>query len=136
MTRPMEARDAAIRDCQAWIADTYAQPNPVEAMVARSGLTARTFSRRFRAATGYAPIDYVQALRIEEAKQMLETDGVPIEEVSAAVGYEDAASFRRIFKRRVGLTPAAYRRKFQWLSQLAAPSGGAQDVAPTAAIAR
>jgi len=136
MTRPMEARDAAIRDCQAWIADAYAQPNPVEAMVARSGLNARTFSRRFRAATGYAPIDYVQALRIEEAKQMLETDDAPIEDVSAAVGYEDAASFRRVFKRRVGLTPAAYRRKFRRLSQLAAPSGGVQAGLPTADATR
>ncbi|MCV2869460.1 helix-turn-helix domain-containing protein [Defluviimonas sp. WL0002] len=126
MTRPMDTTDAAISDCQAWIANSYDQPNPVEAMVSRSGLNARTFSRRFRAATGYAPIDYVQALRIEEAKQALETDSLPIEEVSVAVGYEDAASFRRIFKRRVGLTPAAYRRKFQRLSQIAGPTGGSR----------
>jgi transcriptional regulator GlxA family with amidase domain len=79
--------------------------------------------RRFRGATGYAPIDYIQALRIEEAKQALETDMVPIEDVAASVGYEDAASFRRVFKRRVGLTPAAYRRKFQRLSQITAPAG-------------
>jgi len=126
MTRPMEANDAAIMDCQEWIADNYPQPNPVEAMVSRSGLNARTFSRRFRAATGYAPIDYVQALRIEEAKQALETDRVPIEDVAASVGYEDAASFRRVFKRRVGLTPTAYRRKFQRLSQITATAGMAE----------
>jgi len=136
MTRPVESKDAAIRDCQAWIADAYPRPNPVEAMVARSGLNARTFSRRFRAATGYAPIDYVQALRVEEAKQALETDGAPIEEISAAVGYEDAASFRRVFKRRVGMTPAAYRRKFQRLSQLARPPAAAPPAVATAEATR
>ena len=55
-------------------------------MVERSGLNARTFARRFRTATGYAPIDYVQALRIEEAKQMLERDQLGIEEIGAFGG--------------------------------------------------
>jgi transcriptional regulator GlxA family with amidase domain len=123
MTRPMEVKDAAIAACQAWIAEHYATANPVESMVARCGLNARTFTRRFRAATGYAPMDYVQALRIEEAKQELERDRLPVEDVAASVGYEDPASFRRVFKRRVGLSPAAYRRKFQGLAALAGPRG-------------
>jgi transcriptional regulator GlxA family with amidase domain len=81
-------------------------------MARHSGLNTRTFARRFRAATGYQPIDYVQALRVEEAKQMLETSEGGIDDIAAAVGYDDPASFRRLFKRRAGLTPAAYRRKF------------------------
>ena len=119
MTRPMETSDAPIADCQAWIAEHYATTNPVEKLVERSGLNARTFSRRFRAATGFTPIDYVQALRVEEAKQMLETDQCPIEDVGAAIGYEDPASFRRVFKRGAGMSPAAYRKKFQSISHLA-----------------
>jgi transcriptional regulator GlxA family with amidase domain len=59
------------------------------------------------------PIDYVQALRVEEAKQMLETDDMVLDDIAGAVGYDDSASFRRLFKRRAGLTPAAYRRKFR-----------------------
>ena len=85
----------------------------------RSGLNPRTFSRRFRAATGYSPIDYLQALRVEEAKQMLEFDRLGVDEVGAVVGYEDPASFRRVFKRKAGLSPAAYRRKFQRIAQIA-----------------
>lgn len=123
MTRPMESADGPISDCQAWIADSYATSKPVERMIQRSGLNARTFSRRFRAATGYAPIAYVQALRIEEAKQMLESGALSIDEVGASVGYEDPASFRRVFKRNVDQSPAVYRKKFQRISQLARPIG-------------
>lgn len=119
MTRPMESSDGPIAECQVWIADHYATNNPVEKMVARSGLNARTFSRRFRAATGFAPIEYVQALRVEEAKQMLETDQLSNDEVGVSIGYEDPASFRRVFKRGTGLSPAAYRKKFQRISQIA-----------------
>ncbi len=123
MTRPMESNDGPISDCQVWIADNYPASNPVEKMVARSGLNPRTFSRRFRAATGYAPIEYVQALRVEEAKQILETDKSSIDEVSEAVGYDDPASFRRLFNRNVGISPAAYRKKFQRISQIARAEG-------------
>ncbi len=94
MTRPMETSDAQISDCQVWIADNYAVTKPAEQMVERSGLNPRTFSRRFRAATGFAPIEYVQALRIEEAKQMLETEAQSVDDVGRSVGYEDPASFR------------------------------------------
>ena len=65
-------------------------------------------------------MDYVQALSIEEGKQELKREQRSIEDVAATVGYEDDASFRRIFKRRVGLSPAAYRKKFQILSARAA----------------
>lgn len=119
MTRRIDGADAVIAECQAWIAEHYTEPNPVHRMIERSGLNPRTFARRFRAATGYHPIDYVQALRVEEAKQMLETEAAGIDDVASEVGYEDPASFRRVFKRRAGLTPAAYRRKFQRIVGLA-----------------
>lgn len=122
MTRPMQTTDALISECQVWIADNYSTAKPVERMVELSGLNVRTFSRRFRSVTGFAPIEYVQALRIEEAKQMLETDVVSIEEVGRSIGYGDPASFRRLFKRGVGLSPVAYRKKFQHIAQIANPA--------------
>jgi transcriptional regulator GlxA family with amidase domain len=123
MTRPQTSDDGAIGACLNWIGENYAAASPVERMIERSGLNQRTFSRRFRAATGYAPIEYVQALRIEEAKQILETDELDIDEVGAAVGYEDPVSFRRVFKRLAGLTPASYRRKFRQIVAFTAGPG-------------
>lgn len=125
-TRPRQHQDAVIADCQVWLADHYAAPNPVARMVAHSGLTERTFKRRFRAATGFAPVDYVQTLRIEEAKQLLETSSAATDEIGRRIGYEDPAFFRRLFKRRTGVTPGRYRQRFQRLLSLdhVAASGG------------
>ncbi len=110
--RPQRYDDAVIADVQVWIADNYRTENPVALMAARSGLAPRTFIRRFRAATGYAPIDYVQTIRIEEAKQLLETGRSSVDEIAFDVGYEDSNSFRRLFKRMVGVTPGRYRQRF------------------------
>ena len=120
MNRRIDTSDAVIGECQSWIAENYRADNPVRRMAERSGLNPRTFARRFRAATGYQPIDYVQALRIEEAKQMLETEDLGLDEIAGEVGYGDPASFRRLFKRRAGLTPAAYRRKFRGIAMIGA----------------
>ncbi|MFP5305685.1 MAG: GlxA family transcriptional regulator, partial [Gammaproteobacteria bacterium] len=104
--------DQLIGACLRWAAKHYATPNPVAAMVAMSGLPERSFKRRFRRATGHAPLDYVQNLRIETAKHLLETTEEPLDGISARVGYEDPAFLRRLFVRRVGLSPAQYRRRF------------------------
>jgi len=112
MGRRIQVEDRAISACQEWIAKNYAKANPVDAMTKRSGLTRRTFSRRFRTATGYLPMDYVHALRIEQAKRIIEQEASGLEDVAYKVGYEDPTFFRRLFKREVGLTPATYRRKF------------------------
>jgi transcriptional regulator GlxA family with amidase domain len=117
MTRPNQVRDAVIGQCQAWIAQQYHCTNPVAAMTERSGLQPRTFARRFRSATGYLPIEYVHAVRIEEARRILETEASAIDEVGYQVGYDDPTFFRRLFKRKTGLSPAAYRRKMAGILQ-------------------
>ena len=105
--------DVAIRTAQEHIAQHFSVANPLQEMVRRSGLTERTFKRRFTSATGLAPTAYVQRLRIEDAKRRLERTETPIDEISWQVGYEDAAFFRRLFKRVTGITPGAYRRRFR-----------------------
>jgi len=118
-----QSRDALIATCQAWLAEHYAEPAPVGAMISLSGLAERTFARRFVLATGMTPIDYVHALRLEEAKQMLERSDDPVEAIALEVGYQDSSFFGRMFRRRVGLTPMQYRRRFATLRQvLAQPS--------------
>jgi transcriptional regulator GlxA family with amidase domain len=114
--RPRQHDDAAIAVAQEWIADNCTDTNPVAGMTAVSGLAARTFKRRFEAATGYAPLDYVLSLRMEEAKQMLETSDMPIDELASESGYTEPAAFRRVFKRATGLSPLQYRQKFRWVA--------------------
>ncbi len=110
---PSDHQDATVLEAQRWLRDHFTVANPVEEMVKRSGLAERTFKRRFKKATGYAPLVYVQHLRVEEAKRRLERTSEPVDEISWAVGYEDPAFFRRLFKRLAGIPPGAYRRKFQ-----------------------
>ncbi|MTJ05863.1 MAG: helix-turn-helix domain-containing protein [Sediminimonas qiaohouensis] len=116
--RPRRHDDAVISEIQGWIADNYHHGNPVAAMVAQSGLTERTFMRRFRAATGSSPMEYLQTMRIEEAKHLLETTERPVDQVAIEVGYEDPNFFRRLFKRRVSVTPTRYRQRFSKLRVL------------------
>jgi transcriptional regulator GlxA family with amidase domain len=97
---------------EVWIANNYSETKPVSKMAQRSGLPRATFAGRFKRATGYHPMEYVHALRVEEAKEMLETSDHAIDEIGREIGYEDPASFRRLFKRKTHLTPAAYRRRF------------------------
>lgn len=110
--RSLSVTDRVIARCQEWIAMHYEQPNPVQRMAELAGLNTRTFSRRFRAATGSSPIDYVQHVRIEEAKQTLERTAGSIDDLAAEVGYLDPAAFRRTFRKLAGTTPAEYRRRF------------------------
>ena len=112
LARTRQQGDALIGEVQAWIGEHYGVRSPVAAMAARSGLPERSFDRRFRKATGMSPLAYVHTLRLEEAKQQLEATRLPIDAVAAECGYEDAGYFSRLFTRRVGLTPANYRRRF------------------------
>ncbi len=111
-------RDCVVNRLQTWLADNYDRHDVVALLVQRSGLPKRTFDRRFKNATGQSPLAYVQALRIEEAKQLLETTYSPVEAIAAEIGYQDPRYFRALFKRLTGMTPGAYRRKFQLPTQI------------------
>ena len=110
-----DVSDAVIARCREWAAEHYTDGSPVAAMTKLSGLPERTFVRRFAKATGLSPLEYVHAVRLEEAKQMLETEDTSVEAIALEVGYEDASFFNRLFRRKVGLTPAQYRRRFGFI---------------------
>ncbi len=112
LARTRQVEDAVIARCQVWIAEHYADTAPVAAMTRMSGLAERSFKRRFQQATGLSPLEYVHTLRLEEAKQMLEVSSESIEAIANEVGYEDAGFFSRLFRRKVNLTPAQYRKRF------------------------
>jgi transcriptional regulator GlxA family with amidase domain len=114
--------DPLVARCQQWAALNYAAASPVTQMVALSGIPERTFKRRFTLATGMSPLEYVHALRLEEAKQMLATGDQPVEAIALEVGYQDAAFFGRLFRRKVAMTPAKYRAHFGTLARRLSPA--------------
>lgn len=116
--------DAVVARCQQWLAEHYDQPHPVRALVELSGLSERSFKRRFHQATGMPPLEYVHTLRLEEAKQWLESSNASVEAIVEAIGYEDASFFSRLFRRKVGLTPTQYRRRFGALRRVLAQQDG------------
>jgi transcriptional regulator GlxA family with amidase domain len=105
--------DSVVRACENWLSKNFQKKNCITHIVQTSELPERTLKRRFKSATGSSLIEYIQNLRVEEAKSQLESKNAPVDDISASVGYEDPAFFRRLFKRGTGLTPSQYRRMFQ-----------------------
>ncbi|MDB5704428.1 MAG: transcriptional regulator, AraC family [Sphingomonas bacterium] len=108
--------DERIRAIETFLQANFRDDIATPALADRAGLGERTFVRHFKSATGHLPAAYIQALRIEAAKAMLERDATPIQSISAAIGYDDVSFFRSLFKRSTGMTPAEYRGHFAPLS--------------------
>jgi AraC family transcriptional activator FtrA len=87
-------------------------PHTLASLARRAAMSPRTLQREFSAATGMAPHEWLVAERIERAKELLETTRLPAPDVAARAGLGSAESLRHHFRRRVGTTPSAYRRRF------------------------
>ena len=105
--------DAQIQRAQEWLFRNLARSVQVDELAAHSGMSPRTFARRFKAATGDTPINYLHRLRINTAKHLLESDVKSVRQVSREVGYEDLTFFRQLFKRYTGTPPREYRERFR-----------------------
>ena len=105
--------DSIAKRAETWLSDHFRDIDAIRRLLEEIDVPERSLKRRFKAATGSTLIEYLQNLRIEEAKRLLELGELPIDEVSAEVGYLDISFFRRLFKRLTGLTPGKYRRMFQ-----------------------
>lgn len=101
--------DAAVQ----WMEGRLATPFATAELAAALHVSSRTLHRRFVAVAGLAPLAFLQALRVERAKGLLERSGRSVEQIAAAVGYEDVSSFRRIFARLTEVSPAQYRKRFR-----------------------
>ncbi len=108
--------DKKITRIQEWIGNNYQKRIRIDSLAQKSGLTRRTFERRFKNATGDTPLQYLQRVRIEKAKYLLESSSNTFEEITYQTGYEDSSSFRKLFIQNTGLTPGLYRNKFKMIS--------------------
>jgi len=104
--------DHAILAVQQWLAANFARQLTIREMAALAKLGDRTIMRRFKKATGDTPLEYLQQLRIAEARKLLETTTESVDDIILQTGYEDASSFRKLFKRGTGLSLSAYRKRF------------------------
>jgi transcriptional regulator GlxA family with amidase domain len=117
LVRRQPHADSVVRAVEDWLTRHFKEPHAVAGAVAASAVPERSLKRRFKSATGSALIDYVQNLRIEAAKRSLEQGEMAVDDIAADVGYENAAFFRRLFKRCTGIAPGQYRRMFRPIAQ-------------------
>jgi len=104
--------DEEILRVQSYIEQNYTEPLSVNELAERSHMSRRNFIRRFKKATKNTPLEYLQRVKIEAAKKALENGNQNISSLMYTVGYNDAKTFRNIFKRITGLTPLEYRSKY------------------------
>lgn len=108
--------NSRIRAIEAYLQANFRDEISVQSLAERACMSERTFVRHFKAATGKLPASYIQALRIEAAKALLEHEGLSVQAIAASSGYNDVAFFRCLFKRATGMTPAQYRASFAPIS--------------------
>ncbi|WP_041169766.1 GlxA family transcriptional regulator [Sinorhizobium meliloti] len=104
--------DDAILKVQHWLQGTGGKDMGLAVLAEHAGLAPRTFMRRFQKATGHTAGEYVQRLRINKARDLLQFTRDPVDAIAWKVHYSDPSSFRKIFTRIIGLTPAEYRQRF------------------------
>ena len=104
--------DEVMLEVQHWLQATGAKEAALSTLAALARLEERTFLRRFRKATGLTTTEYCQRLRVDNARELLQSGRASIERVAWEVGYNDPGAFRKVFTRIVGLSPGEYRRRF------------------------
>jgi transcriptional regulator GlxA family with amidase domain len=106
-------QDEMVNTIQAIIEQDCTLSLSIEQLASQHNVSQRTLIRRFNSALGMPPNTYLQSVRIERARKMLEESDYNVDTVMNNIGYEDASSFRRLFKKKTGLTPTEYRNRFR-----------------------
>tara|TARA_R110002012_G_scaffold35094_2_gene100657 strand:- start:1463 stop:2431 length:969 start_codon:yes stop_codon:yes gene_type:complete len=106
-------QDDEILSIQQWLEMHFMSSITIEALASKVNMSPRTFKRRFKDATGETPLGYIQQLRIEQGKEHLKHSDKSIEEISWAVGYQDAGHFNRLFKRKYRKNASAWRQQYR-----------------------
>jgi transcriptional regulator GlxA family with amidase domain len=103
--------DNPIRVSREWMENNYSTPMDIEQLARMCGMSRRTFERHFKNITRETPLQYLQRIRVEKAKRMLEAGEGTFQEITYQVGYEDSCYFRRLFEKLTGFLPSAYSKK-------------------------
>jgi transcriptional regulator GlxA family with amidase domain len=119
---PPVPRGSTLEPVLEWVEDNLAHEITLGAMAARSGMSERTFSRRFREQTGSTPLQWLLRARVRRAQYLLENTAHPVERIARQAGFGSPTAFRERFRRVVGTTPQSYRAAFH-----------AKDAVPAAA---
>lgn len=101
--------DEEITQIQIWLQDNYHREIIMPQLAQRFSMSTRTLNRRFKAALGISPLDFLQEVRINIAKDLLKTSNLSIHEIADKVGYQDTGFFTALFKKQLATTPISYR---------------------------
>ncbi len=104
--------DQQVLESQKFIESNFQHKISVEDLAKKAAVSKRNFIRRFKNATNHTPLEYIQKVKIEAAKKMLESENIGVSDVMNTVGYSDGKSFRDLFRRLTGLTPNDYKLKY------------------------
>jgi len=110
---PMSSQvDSGLAPVMEWAREHLSRTLRVDEMARRAAMSPRNFARRFRRETGTTPHQWLLHERVLAAQRRLETGGEPVGRIAEAAGLETAATLRQHFRRVLGTTPTAYRRRF------------------------
>lgn len=101
--------DEDITQIQIWLQDNYYREIHMPQLADKFGMSTRTLNRRFKTALGITPLNFLQEVRINIAKDLLKTSNLSISEIVDKIGYQDIAFFNSLFKKHLATTPTAYR---------------------------
>lgn len=113
LQQQLQHNDPLVADAQTWLQVHMKEPGALDKLAQHLSVSSRTLIRRFKQVMSVTPNRYLQNLRIDTAKRLLETSSNSIESIMLQVGYNDLSSFSRLFQRKTELTPRAYRGRFQ-----------------------
>ena len=108
--------DPSVIQAQKWIEQHYTQSIDYDRLAGKYRMSRRSLERRFKQATDVTPLGYLQQLRVETAKRLLEEGNQTFNEITYQVGYEDISFFRKVFIRLTGLRPKEYQQRFSGYS--------------------
>jgi len=122
------AVDGRFRQLATWVSENLAEELSIQSMAAQAGMSVRHFARCFNEEIGMTPAKYVERVRFEAAQQLLAQTDATAERVAESCGFGSAETLRRVFLRRTGLGPAAYRLRARRAASHGEASQGANGL--------